>query len=81
VGFLRHGELTHPILSKPYTRFVPFYEKFGLEPSAYIFQACDSLLEIVKDELARHGVVDPPLSHPDDSKVTIIKPDMTDAGA
>src|SRR5262245_8857832 len=29
-GFLRNGELTHPILSKPYTRFVPFYEKSRL---------------------------------------------------
>jgi hypothetical protein len=31
VGLLRNGELTHPMLSKPYTRFVPFYEKFGLD--------------------------------------------------
>jgi len=29
---------------------------FGMED--YMFQACDSLLKIVKDELARHGIVD-----------------------
>src|SRR6516165_1824472 len=29
-GFVRNGVLAHPILSKPYTRFVPFYEKFAL---------------------------------------------------
>ena len=29
--FLRNGCFTHTILSKAYTRFVLFYEKFGLE--------------------------------------------------
>ncbi len=33
---------------------------FGMTPPTYVFQACDSLLKIVKDELARHGIVDPP---------------------
>jgi len=31
---------------------------FGLEPPTYVFQACDSLLKIVEDELARHGIVE-----------------------
>ena len=30
--FVRNGCFTHTILSKTYTRFVLFYEKFGLEP-------------------------------------------------
>ena len=29
---------------------------FGMEPPSYMFQACDSLLKILKDELARHGM-------------------------
>ena len=30
---------------------------FGMEPPTYLYQACDSLLKMVKDELARHGIV------------------------
>jgi hypothetical protein len=33
---------------------------FGMDPPTYVFQACDSLLEMVKAELARHGVVNAP---------------------
>lgn len=33
-------------------------EFFGLEPPTYLYQACDSLLKIVKDELARHGIAE-----------------------
>jgi len=33
---------------------------FGMNPPSYVFEACDSLLKIMKDELARHGIVDPP---------------------
>jgi hypothetical protein len=32
---------------------------FGMEPPTYVFQACDSLLSMVKDELARHGITEP----------------------
>jgi hypothetical protein len=56
-------------------------KRFELEPPTYVFQACDSLLKIVKDELARHGIVDPPLSHPYASKVGIVDSDKTDSGA
>ena len=38
---------------------------FGMEPPTYVFQACDSLLRIVKDELARHGIAEPPLPSPE----------------
>jgi hypothetical protein len=31
---------------------------FGMEPEAYLYKACDSLLKMVKDELARHGITD-----------------------
>jgi hypothetical protein len=31
---------------------------FGMEPPSYVFQACDSLLKMLKDELARHGMAD-----------------------
>jgi hypothetical protein len=41
---------------------------FELETPSYVFQACDSLLKIVKDALAQHGIVDPPLSDSHDSK-------------
>jgi hypothetical protein len=34
---------------------------FGMEPPSYVYQAADSLLKMVKDELARHGIVEPPL--------------------
>ena len=27
---------------------------FGMDPPSYVFQACDSLLKMVKDELAQH---------------------------
>jgi hypothetical protein len=30
----------------------------GMEPPKYVFQGCDSLLKMLKDELARHGIVD-----------------------
>lgn len=29
---------------------------FGMEPQTYLYQACDSLLKMVKDELARHNI-------------------------
>jgi len=32
---------------------------FGLEAPRYLFQACDSLLTLVKDELGRHGIQSP----------------------
>jgi hypothetical protein len=36
---------------------------FGTTPPGYVFQACDSLLKLVKDELGRHGIADlPPYS-------------------
>jgi hypothetical protein len=54
---------------------------FEMEPPTYVFQACDSLLKMVRAELARHGVGDPPVSHPDDSKGVIIESDKTDSGA
>jgi hypothetical protein len=31
---------------------------FGMEPPSHTYQACDSLLKMVKDELAGHGVTD-----------------------
>jgi hypothetical protein len=31
----------------------------GMDPPKYVFQACDSLLKTVKDELAKHGMRDP----------------------
>jgi hypothetical protein len=34
----------------------------GMEPPTYVFQACDSLLNMVKDELARHGIAESPLA-------------------
>jgi hypothetical protein len=37
---------------------------FGMQPPSYVYQACDSLLKMVKDELARHGIADPPLPSP-----------------
>jgi hypothetical protein len=33
---------------------------FGMEPPSYFYQACDSLLKMVKDELARHAITDLP---------------------
>jgi hypothetical protein len=33
---------------------------FGVEDKHYLYEACDSLLDIVKKELARHGIIDPP---------------------
>jgi hypothetical protein len=44
-----HNPLLHGKLNK----------LFGMEPPAYLYQACDSLLQMVKDELARHGIADP----------------------
>ena len=38
---------------------------FGMEPPSYVFQAGDSLLKMVKDELARHGITDPPPESPE----------------
>ena len=35
---------------------------FGMEPPSYVYQACDSLLKLVKDELARHGIAELPPS-------------------
>jgi hypothetical protein len=32
---------------------------FGMDPPKYAFQACDSLLKTVKDELAKYGIRDP----------------------
>jgi len=32
---------------------------FGMDPPSYLFQACDSLIKMVKDELARHGISEP----------------------
>ncbi len=34
----------------------------GTESSGYVFEACDSLLKMVKDELARHGITEQQLS-------------------
>jgi hypothetical protein len=31
-------------------------ELFGMQPPTYVYQACDSLLEMLKHELARHGI-------------------------
>lgn len=31
---------------------------FGMDPPTYAYQACDSLVNMVKDELARHGIVE-----------------------
>lgn len=33
---------------------------FGMEPPSYVYQAADSLLQMVKDALARHGITEPP---------------------
>lgn len=38
---------------------------FGMQPSSYLYQACDSLLKMVKNELAQHGIADPPLPSPE----------------
>lgn len=38
---------------------------FGMQPPSYVYQACDSLLKMVKDELARHGIADPPPPSPE----------------
>jgi hypothetical protein len=40
-------------------------ELFGMEPPTYLFQACDSLLKMVKDELARHGIAESSLLSPE----------------
>jgi len=32
-------------------------ELFGMQPPKYVFQACDSLLEMVKHKLAQHGII------------------------
>jgi hypothetical protein len=37
----------------------------GMAPSNYLFQGADALLKMVKDELARHGIADRPLSTPE----------------
>jgi hypothetical protein len=34
---------------------------FGMTPPSYVFQACDSLLKLVKGKLRRHGIVDLPV--------------------
>ena len=39
-------------------------ELFGMEPPSYSYQACDSLLKMVKDELAGHGVTDSTVPSP-----------------
>ena len=31
---------------------------FAMDPPDYLYQACDSLLHLVKDELARRGITD-----------------------
>jgi hypothetical protein len=31
---------------------------FGMEPPTYLYKACDLLLKLVKDELARHGIAE-----------------------
>ena len=31
---------------------------FGMEPPTYLYQACDSLLQMLKDKLARHGIAE-----------------------
>lgn len=51
-----------------------------MQPPTYVFQACDSLLKMVKDELARHGVADSTLSHPEENKVVIAESNKTDSG-
>jgi hypothetical protein len=38
---------------------------FGMEPPTYVFQARDSLLKMVKDELARHGIAESSLPSPE----------------
>lgn len=38
---------------------------FGMEPPTYMFQACDSLLKMMKEELARHGIAESSLPSPD----------------
>lgn len=38
---------------------------FGIEAPRYVFQAADSLLKMVKDELARHWIVESPLPNPE----------------
>jgi hypothetical protein len=30
---------------------------FGMQPPKYAYQACDSLLEMIKHELAQHGII------------------------
>jgi hypothetical protein len=37
---------------------------FGMSPPSYLYQACDSLLKLVKDELARHGITELPPPEP-----------------
>jgi hypothetical protein len=39
--------------------------RFGMEPPTYMFQAVDSLLQMLEDELARHGIPDPPPLSPE----------------
>ncbi len=34
---------------------------FGMAPPTYLYQACDALLKMVKDELARHGIAAQPV--------------------
>jgi hypothetical protein len=29
-----------------------------MEPPTYLYQACDSLLQMLKDKLARHGIAE-----------------------
>jgi hypothetical protein len=40
---------------------------FGMEPPSYAYQACDSLLKMVRDELAGHGVTDSTAPAPETS--------------
>jgi hypothetical protein len=37
----------------------------GMTPPSYVFQTCDSLLRLVKDELGRHGITERPLPSPE----------------
>jgi hypothetical protein len=46
--FNPHDSLLHSELNK----------RFGMDPPSYMHQAIDSLLEILIDELARHGIAD-----------------------
>ena len=34
-------------------------KRFGMEPPSYMYQACDSLLKMVKDKLAQQGIAAP----------------------